>query len=116
MTIRNLPSLSRGVNTPAAFDAKHAKPSFVTPSDDLIAWSAVHPSELAEEDMELGNDARHGVFTRRFVEGLRDRKADRNSDGTVSAMELHGYISETVSKYCASRTCRSNRMTPMLGL
>jgi metacaspase-1 len=108
------PGLSRSVTTPAAFDAKHAKPSFVTPSDNLIAWSAVQPSELAEEDMELGNDARHGVFTRRFIEGLRDRKADRNGDGTVSAMELHGYISETVSKYCASNTCRSNRMTPML--
>jgi hypothetical protein len=99
---------------PAAFDAAHNRGRFVAPSEHLIAWSAVQPTELAEEDMRLPAESRHGVFTKNFLEGLSARKADRNGDGRVSAMELYGYVSEKAGQYCAEQFCRSLRMTPMM--
>ena len=100
--------------SPAQFDARNARRTLLAPAGHLIAWSAVQPTELAEEDMALPDASRHGVFTRRFIEGLREKKADRNGDGAVSVMELYGYVSEHTGAYCASRYCRSGRMTPML--
>lgn len=95
-------------------DARRTQRVFLKPADHLIAWSAVQSTELAEEDMSLAAPDRHGVFTRRFIEGLREKRADRNNDGAVSVMELYGYVSEKAAQYCAEHLCRSGRMTPMM--
>ncbi|HPE70744.1 MAG TPA: caspase family protein [Candidatus Competibacter sp.] len=62
-----------------------------------VVWSAVSPAQVAlvEEVNPPG-----GVFTRRFLAGLRDRKADRNGNGEVSYAELLDYVLRESAAYC----------------
>lgn len=56
--------------------------------------AACDQSELSFEDNKLG----HGVFTYAVLEamGPKFRSADANSDGTLTATELYGYLAERV--------------------
>ena len=78
-----------------------------------VVWSAVAAAQVALVDQEI--TPRGGVFTRRFLAGLRDRKADRNSNGEVSYAELLDYLRQESEAYCQrhSGDCRLG-LTPTL--
>jgi secreted trypsin-like serine protease len=71
---------------------------FVERSDNVVAWSATDPSQLALVDVE--GPEPQGVFTRRFIEGIREKRADRSGDGVVSYAELLDYVRRESNAYC----------------
>ncbi len=60
------------------------------------------------KDQPVLEEAGHGVFTRRLLEGLNG-KADQNSDGIITGLELGSWVASRV----ASST--ENRQTPTFG-
>jgi hypothetical protein len=79
----------------------------------MDVWSAVSQKEVALEN-KYG-----GVFTRLFLEGLGQGKADRNKNGRVSNAELLAYVRGGSAAYCRrSKLCQSKnngRLTPEFG-
>jgi len=43
-----------------------------------------------------GGDFKNGLFTYSLLDGLKNRKADMNSDGMITVSELRDYVSKTV--------------------
>lgn len=78
-----------------------------------VVWSAVAAAQVALVDQEV--TPRGGVFTRRFLAGLRDRQADRNGNSEVSYAELLDYLRQESEVYCQrhSGDCRLG-LTPTL--
>ena len=78
-----------------------------------VVWSAVAAAQVALVDQEI--TPRSGVFTGRFLAGLRDRKADRNGNGQVSYAELLDYLRQESEGYCQRHRgdCRLG-LTPTL--
>ena len=71
----------------------------ISKNSDMTIWTAVRAEQKALIDQEAEDD--HGsVFTRRFLWGVRDRKADQNRDGIVTVKELHEYVIEESQAYC----------------
>ncbi len=66
----------------------------------LLVWSAVRADQTALVDREA-KDPRGSVFTRRFLWGVRDRKADDDGNGTVTVQELQRYVTRESKAYCA---------------
>lgn len=78
-----------------------------------VVLSAVAAAQVALVDEEA--EPRGGVFTRRFLAGLRDRQADRNGNGEVSYAELLDHVRQESAAYCQRRSqdCRLG-LTPTL--
>ena len=72
---------------------------------------AVSPLQLALEDREA--EEPQGVFTRRFVSGIAERRADRDGDGRVANAELLDYLRTESAAYCSRhpRDCEQG-LTP----
>ena len=86
---------------------------FISSSDNLVAWTAVSSSQLALEDRDAS--PRQGVFTRHFVQGLAERRADRNGDGRVSHSEMLDFVRGKSAEYCARYAADCDRgLTPLL--
>lgn len=82
-------SRSRSARLSAAFE----------PSDDHVTtWTASSPGQLALVDMH--GDVYKGLFTSRYVEGIKDRAADSDRDSYVSAAELLDYVTRESRDYC----------------
>jgi hypothetical protein len=71
---------------------------FITRSDNVIAWSATTDNQLALVDTEGAEP--QSVFTRHFIAGIRDKRADRSGDGVVSFAELLDYVRKESAAYC----------------
>lgn len=65
----------------------------------LTVWTAVRAEQKALVDVEAGEEP-GSVFTRRLLWGARDRKADWDRDGVVTATELHEYVLGESRAYC----------------
>ena len=93
-------------------DHRHEE-SLLKGNDRRVVWSAVAAAQVALVDQEV--TPRGGVFTGRFLAGLRDRKADRNSNGQVSYAELLDYLRQESEVYCQRHgaDCRLG-LTPTL--
>lgn len=65
----------------------------------LSVWSAVSSSQLALIDGDADGGAK-SVFTRLFVEGVADAKADKNGNGSISNAELLSYIADGSKTFC----------------
>jgi hypothetical protein len=78
-----------------------------------VAWTAVAATEIAQEDVTREPQQRHGVFTRDFVDGIKNKAADSDGDGAVSAAELLQFVRTKSTEYCASNRCATG-MTPTL--
>ncbi len=76
--------------------------SLIKGDHQRVVWSAVSAAQVALVDEEATPQG--GVFTRRFLAGLRDRKADRNGNGEVSYTELLDYVREESAAYCQRRS------------
>ena len=106
--------LSRGAKPVAKsfINAHRAEESFVPGQSNRIVWTAVSAWQKALVDFE----SNHGsVFTNRFIEGLRDRKADRNRDGKVTNSELLDYLQVESDAFCKrnAKRCQTG-LTPTL--
>ena len=91
-----------------AGDASPSKSASFNDSDeggnpDLTVWTAVRAEQKALVDQEAGGES-GSVFTRRLLWGARDRKADWNRDGVVTAEELHEYVVGESRAYCERHT------------
>ena len=76
-----------------------------------LTLSAALPHQLAWEEEGFG------VFTRLFVEGLTDMRADLNESGTVTTAELMNFIKPRAENWCSEfRDCQKRRLgfTPNL--
>ena len=93
--------------------ARQREAGFVETAGDRIVWSAVSPLQLALEDREAAEP--QGVFTRRFVQGIAERRADRNGDGRVAHAELLDWLRAESAAYCGRhpRDCEAG-LTPSL--
>ena len=89
------------------------EPGFVESEGNLVSWTAVTATQLALEDVDAPE--RQGVFTRRFVRGLAEKRADRNGDGRVVHAELLDYVRTQSDAYCEAHPddCRWG-LTPLL--
>ncbi len=103
---------------PPAFDrhaaaARQREAGFVETEGSRTVWSAVSPLQLALEDREA--EEPQGVFTRRFVQGIAERRADRNRDGRVANAELLDWLRSESAAYCRRhpRDCGAG-LTPSL--
>ena len=89
------------------------EPGFVESEGNLVSWTAVTATQLALEDVDAPR--RQGVFTRRFVRGLAEKRADRNGDGRVVHAELLDYVRKQSDAYCeAHPTDCQWGLTPLL--
>ena len=104
---RREPSGSRGVPL-----AGGSATGFIESEGNLVSWTAVTSSQLALEDLDAPQ--RQGVFTRRFVRGLAERRADRNGDGRVVHAELLDYVRKQSESYCKAHPGSCTRLTPLL--
>ena len=78
---------------------KSLKPEFFLTSGrpDMFVWTAVRPDQKALMDEEVDGES---VFTRRLLSGMKDKTADWDGDGIVTARELHRYVLEKSDAYC----------------
>jgi len=86
--------------------------TFVESQGDVVAYSAVGAKQEALVDTTV--QPYTGVFTRRFIEGIRDKKADSNYDGKVSHRELLAYTRRESKAYCDTRRQCQRGLTPQL--
>jgi secreted trypsin-like serine protease len=89
------------------------KSSFVERIDDAVVWSAVAEDQLALVDRTAAEPM--GVFTRRFVDGVRARAGKDASRPTRSLVQLLDYVRAQSSAYCDTRPelCKAG-LTPQL--
>jgi uncharacterized caspase-like protein len=80
------------------------------------AFFACQAEQMAYERLfrEAKPMMRAGQFTRYFLEGLRDRKADANGDGVVSNQELHDYIARRLREDFNGKREPADRQEPAL--
>lgn len=81
---------------------------------DLVVWSAVSASQAAMID---ASDPKRvgGLFTRLYIEGIGEGKADKNGNGSVSNPELLAYITEGSQRYCTAHKAQCEMgLTPRL--
>ncbi len=80
----------------------------------LAVWSAVSNSQTALLDTSDPN-LTGGLFTKLYIEGIAEGRADKNGNGKVSNAELLAYITEGSKKYCASHAAACELgLTPRL--
>ena len=98
---------------PKAAIARQRESGFLETGGGAVVWSAVSPLQLALEDREA--EEPQGVFTRRFVQGIAERRADRNGDGRVVNAELLDWLRSESAAYCRRhpRDCEAG-LTPSL--
>ncbi|MCY4319257.1 MAG: trypsin-like serine protease [Alphaproteobacteria bacterium] len=113
-----LRSLGTRSLSPPSFDrsaaaARQREAGFVETGGENIVWSAVSPLQLALEDREANEP--QGVFTRRFVQGIAEKRADRNGDGRVAHAELLDWLRSESAAYCQRhpQDCEAG-LTPLL--
>jgi len=83
------------------------RPSETLKADNLTVLTAAS----GEQFVNLDNKRRHGLFTSHLLSGL-EGKADSDSDGAISASELHAYVEERVSE--EARQSLDRDQTPRL--
>jgi len=90
-----------------------AKQGFVERFDHVTAWSAVNDGQEALVDTEAKEP--QGVFTRRFIQGIAELRADPAGDGTVSHAKLLAHLRAQSDQYCKRNpsVCRSG-LSPQL--
>ena len=86
----------------------------VSPDIKYQLWSAVSASQSSLAD-QSGDKRTGAVFTRLYLEGALDGKADSNGNGTISNAELLAYITEGSKKLCeAQKDACEMGLTPRL--
>jgi metacaspase-1 len=101
--------------TDAALNFKPPEHSLIRRSDNIRVWSAVSATEVALVDNR--STPKQGVFTRRLVEAVADKRADANNNGIISNAEVLNYVRNSSQLYCDSRPeCRERQhsLTPTL--
>lgn len=96
-----------------AYQQHKAEMSFLDAKPYRTEWSAASAGQLAYENLALGG----GVFTRFFLEGVQNRKADQNDDGIVSNSELIHFLHEKSQTFCKNNAACSSAgygLTPTL--
>lgn len=100
LAVPDSPDTTRGAPVPAARAPTRDDRGFIPTGDGPVAWTAVSPSQIAFEDLEVEADKRHGFFTGRFVRGIAERRADADGDGRVLHSELLDYVRAESKAYC----------------
>ena len=100
LAVPDSPGATRAGPGPAARAFTGDDSGFISTEDGPVAWTAVSPSQIAFEDLEVDAEERHGFFTGRFVRGIAERRADADGDGRVLHAELLDYLRAESKAYC----------------
>jgi len=84
--------------SPSRFTRLRGGPSFLDAGPGKQVWTAVAPTELAEETV-----GGFGAFTKAFAAGLLQRQADLNKNGRIVPAELLQHVRRQTNSYCAER-------------
>jgi secreted trypsin-like serine protease len=106
---RKLTSAQRSLRAATA-----PKSSFVERIDDAVVWSAVAEDQLALVDRTAAEPM--GVFTRRFVDGVRARSGGKGATKEPRSLaQLLDYVRSQSAAYCDTRPelCKAG-LTPQL--
>jgi len=112
---RYQPACARaGLMTPQQKEALRRKePSIVGHDVNRTVWAAAGKTQEAFEVEIAGTSS--GVFTRAFIEGIAQRKADRDGDGIVTHIELWDWVTSQADAACQGiPRCRPVGQTPWL--
>ena len=86
--------------------------SLIEIQQNVIAYSAVAANQQALVNTLIKPHA--GVFTHRFIQGIKENKADSNYDGKVTHRELLTYMRRESQAYCDRSTTCYKGLTPQL--
>ena len=102
-------ALTRGLLTRGRLE----QDGFVATRQNVIAYSAVAANQVALVDIEKPY---RGVFTRRFIDAIQNKRADSNYDGKVSHAEVLEYVRSESQAYCDRNPhqCQAGRLSPQL--
>lgn len=102
-------TLSRSLSTRGLVEPD----GFVTTAQNVVAYTAVAPNQVALVDVEKPY---RGVFTRRFIEAIQEKRADSNYDGKVSHAEVLEYVRKESQAYCDRNRyqCQAGQLSPQL--
>lgn len=89
------------------YQKRRKEDPFLNATESRTEWSAASAGQVTYESALMGG----GVFTRYFLEGYQDKKADQNKDDIVSNSELIHYLQEKLQQYCTN-----NKQCSDLGL
>lgn len=92
-------------------ETESARSGALIPGQEHIdVWSATSSTQVAIENRS------GGIFTRLFLEGVGNKKADLNNNGVVSNAELLAFVRQGSAAFCnRSRLCQTKnqgRLTP----
>jgi hypothetical protein len=109
-------SYNRSSNRKNAFPTPNTSTAkqLVEPHSHVITYTAVAANQEALVDTSVYPNM--GVFTRRFLAGVKDKQADRDRDGQITHQELLEYLQQQSTAYCDSHPgqCGENGLTPQL--
>lgn len=88
--------------------------TFIENQANIVVYSAVNAEQEALVDISVTPPS--GVFTRRFIEGVQENRADSNYDGKVSHRELLAYTRRESQIYCKTRHECMQGLTPQLNI
>ncbi|WP_339138475.1 MAG: caspase family protein [Candidatus Electrothrix sp. GW3-4] len=102
---------TRGL-TVTASKALRREGGFIPGNNHVTVWSAASSSQKAFTDLETRSGS---FFTNRFIQGVRERKADFNKDGIVTNSEQLMYLRQESEAFCKRnhKICTLG-LTPML--
>ena len=69
-------------------------------NSDVTVWTASKADQRALVDRDAPEGDRGSVFTRLFLRGVSEGKADFDADGTVTVRELRKYLVDGSGSYC----------------
>ena len=92
-----------------SYEERRKEKTWLDSSPYRTSWSAVASGQLALENSTLNGS----VYTTLLIEGITDKRADYNHNGTVTNGELHRYLLDTSNKYCRLSQCEKG-LTPTL--
>ena len=89
------------------------KQDFINSKSNIVAYSAVSANQQALVDDTIRPSM--GVFTRQFIDGIQNKKADSNGDNKITHNEIIQYTRDRSKQFCEKRGyCSSNGLTPQL--
>ena len=112
-SIKNLVDIT---DTPA-FKAHRTEEPILASAKNRVVWSAVTAGQKARIDQTIAKSSpQQSVFTRWFIDGLKQKNADINHSGSVSYAELLAYTRKKSKNYCQKRSDCANGLglTPTL--
>ena len=81
-------------------ETKEQESFFSSSNADVTVWTASKADQRALVERDASEGKRGSVFTRLFLRGVSEERADFNTDGTVTVRELRKYLVDGSRSHC----------------